>query len=408
MGWSKLGNQNKKWWLSKPCIVATHTKPDEDVIVSVTLLKLSGAKIKGYWFRGEGDESLPPQINFRDIVWIDRGRQVFDHHGIKGKTSAQIVAEELEIANEKWLRPILAHVQRADLEGRSEPMDLNEMTKAIARECSDDSMIMELGIRIATALVEFHRNNLKRNNQKASEILKESFGEKMPERIRHYYQLLQNPNFNRVCDFAELATVDPELAKEVLKFVSADIQKYERAKEELEKAQKIRVGRYLIIVGTSNNPKFNVAARAAEAAIVIQQNTDKHVQIFFNNKVLKPQIIEEISEDLIEALRLREISLDPSRKLPVRKSDLRSVGKIPEVPEWYWFKGERGGCLLLNGSLTSPDVPPTKIPLEEIAEIVNDALRTHLEQMGRGTARRGAPPQKPRREGFGDKALGHQ
>jgi len=111
----------------------------------------------------------------------------------------------------------------------------------------------------------------------------------MPKRVRHYYQLLQNPNFHRVCDFAELATVDPEVAREVLKFIAADIQKYEKAKEEIKKAKRVMVGRYLIIAGESDNPKFNVRARESGAAIVIQRNKSGHVQIFFNHKNLNTQ-----------------------------------------------------------------------------------------------------------------------
>jgi hypothetical protein len=353
---------------------------------------------------------LPPQINFRDIVWIDRGRQVFDHHGIKGKTSTQIVAEELGIADQKWLRPILAHVQRADLEGRSDPMDLNDMLKSIARELNDDLKIMELGIEIATAILIFHREEMKRDNARAAQIVKEEFGDekKMPERIRHYYQLLQNPNFARVCDFGELATMNSGLAKEVLKFLVADIEKYQKAMEEVKIAKKIEISkRYFIIVGESNNPKFNVAARQTGAAIVIQRNTTGHTQVYFNNKILGTQV-EKIAEDLIEALRLREILLDPSKKLPWIKSSLRSTGKIEEVPEWYFFKGEKGGCLILNGSLTAPEIPVTRISVEEITEFTVNIFKNALEEMGRGTARRGAPPQKPRREGFGDKALSHQ
>jgi hypothetical protein len=404
-----LGNQNKKWWLlKKEWIVATHTKPDEDTIVSVALLKWVGVRIKGYWFLKEGDTTLPPQFQFENVLWVDRGRRVFDHHGIEGKTSVLIVSEELGINNEKWIQPIIRHVHRSDLEGRSEPMDLNDMIKSIARELNNDEEIMKLGVEIATAIIDFHQKNMKRNNRKATMIIKEFFEEKMPERVRHYYELLQNPNFARPCDFAELATMNSGLAKEVLKFLVADIEKYQRAMEEIKTAKKIEISKgYFIIVGESDNPKFNVAARQIGAAIVIQKNTDGHVQIFFNNKILGAKV-EKIAKDLVECLRLREISLDSSKRVPQIKSSLRSTGRIEEVPEWYFFKGEKGGCLLLNGSLTSPDVPPTKIPLEEIAEIVNDALRTHLEQMGRGTARRGAPPQKPRREGFGDKALSHQ
>lgn len=369
--------EKNKWWLKKPCIIATHVKPDEDVIVAVALLKMAGVKIEGYWFRGEGDEALPPQFQFKNILWVDRGRQVFDHHGIAGKTSAQLVAEELGIADEKWLRPILAHVRRADLEGRSEPMDLNDMLKAIARELDDDLKIMELEVRIATAIIEFHRGNMKRDNEKAAMIIKEFFGDEtgMPGRIRRYYQLLQNPKFVRPCDFAELATANPELAKEVLKFIKADIIKYQIAEEEVNKAQKIKVGSYFIFAGRSDNPKFNVRCREKGAAIVIQRNSDGHVQIFFNNKILTPQLIENITEDLIEILRLREISLDPSRRLVIRKNELRTAERVGEIPEWYLFKGERGGRLILNGSLTAPNVPPTKIPFEEIVEFATDVLQ---------------------------------
>jgi len=344
---------------------------------------MAGAKIVGYWFRGEGDEALPPQLQFKNVIWIDRGHRVFDHHGIQGKTSVSIVAEELGIINEKWIRPILNHVHRSDLEGRSEPMDLNDTLKAIAREINDDLKIMEFGVKIATAIIEFHRQSMRRDNKKAAEVIKEFFGDetKMPERIGHYYQLLQNPNFTRPLDFAELATVNAELAKQTLQYIAADIRKYQEAEADVRKAKKIRVGRYFIFAGESDNPKFNVKCREKGAALIIQRNSDGHVQIFFNNKILGTQVTE-IAEDLIGALRLRE-NPDLSKKLPRIKSILRSTGKIEEVPEWYFFKGEKGGCLLLNGSLTSPDVPPTKIPLEEISEFASDILRSHLQKIGR-------------------------
>jgi hypothetical protein len=391
-----LGTQNKKGWLlKKEWVVATHTKPDEDAIVSVALLKWVGVRIRGYWFHKEGDTTLPQQLQFENVLWVDRGHRVFDHHGIKGKTSILLVTEELGINNEKWVQPILRHVQRADLEGRSEPLDLNDMIKAISRELNDDLKIMELGMEIATSILIFHKEEMKRNNAKAAMIIREFFGDemKMPERVRHYFELLQNPEFARPCDFTELATVKPELAREVLKFIVADIEKYRRAEEEVKKTKKVPVlGKYFIVIGESDNPKFNVKAREAGAAIVIQRNSDHHVQIFFNNKILSPSLREKIAEDLVEYLRLREISLDPSKKLPRIKSSLRSIGKIEEVPEWYFFKGEKGGCLILNGSLTSPEVPVTRIPIEEIAESAVDVLKNALEQMGRGTARRGAPP----------------
>jgi hypothetical protein len=38
----------------------------------------------------------------------------------------------------KWMKPIIGHVHRSDLQGRSEPFDLGDMTKAISRELNDD------------------------------------------------------------------------------------------------------------------------------------------------------------------------------------------------------------------------------------------------------------------------------
>jgi len=54
---------------------------------------------------------------------------------------------------------------------------------------------------------------------------------------------------------------------------------------------------------------------------------------------------------------------------------LKKPGKIEKVPEWHMFVGEKGGRLILNGSLTAPDVPTTRIPLEEIVEFVVDVLK---------------------------------
>jgi hypothetical protein len=225
---------------------------------------------------------------------------------------------------------------------------------------------------------------MRRDNAKAAQIIKEKFEDeaKMPEKIRRYYQLLKDPSFDRTCDFAELATVNPKLAREVLKFIVADVERYRKANEEVKLAEKIVIlKRYIIIAGESDNPKFNVAARKTGAAIVIQKNKNGHVQIFFNNKILPRQVIEITSENLIEVLRLREISLDPPRKLTrmLKKDELRTAERIPEVPEWYFFKGEKGGRLILNGSLTAPDVPVTKIPLEEIVELTVDSLKSALE-----------------------------
>lgn len=366
--------------------VTTHTRPDEDAIVSVALLRYAGVKITSYWFYKEGDESLPPQWQFKNILWIDRGRRDLDHHGIPAKTSAQIVAEELGL-EEEWIQPILRHVKRVDLEGRSEPFDLADITKAISRNKTSDQEIIEEGVRIAEALMIFHEKSLQRDNAFVAGIIKD-VAEKIPK-VRRYLQLLSNPKFQRSCDLVEILCGEKELhgeesaknlGKRILNYIAADIDKYEKAKEEVRAAEKIVVNirrKLFIVAGESNNPKFNTAAREIGAAMVIQKNSQGQVQIFFNNQVLRPEIIARVSEDLIEILRVKEILLDPTKKIPQNRATLRQPGKIPEVPQWYFLVGERGGRLILNGSLTSPEVPRSKIPFNEIIEFAADVLRHH-------------------------------
>lgn len=387
----------------KRVIVATHTRPDEDVIISVALLRHAGVNIIDYWFRKEGDESLPPQLQFENILWVDRGRRVFDHHGIKGETSASMVAKELGI-EKKWLQPILNHVKRADLEGRSEPMDINHILKAISREINNDEEIMKIGLEIASALICFHEKSLLRDNAFVATIISDYFAEKeMPERIKRYCQLLLlHSKFQRSCDFVEILCGKRELENEnnarefgkmILNYIVKDIERYKEAEEEVRAAKKIVVSlpyRWLIVAGESDNAKFNVAARELGAAVVIQRNKDGHVQIYFNNKILSPQMIAAISEDLIEIIRMREISLGSNQKIPI-KSTLRNPGKITEVPEWYLFAGEKGGRLILNGSLTAPDIPVTKINFDEIVGFACEVLKHYANHLGHGAARGGSP-----------------
>ncbi len=52
-------------------------------------------------------------------------------------------------------------------------------------------------------------------------------------------------------------------------------------------------------------------------------------------------------------------------------------GTIPEIPEWYY---DKPAARILNGALSAPNVPVTKIPLEEIVKLVQRELNKNFKK----------------------------
>jgi len=363
--------------------IGTHTRPDVDAIFAIALLKQK-YRIDEIHFTKEGDVAFLPQILFRNMKWVDRGRRDYDHHGKVGtSTSTELVAREIGLDKEKWIQPILSFVEKVDLEGKSLPFDMNDILKSIVRESKvSDEKIMEIGLKIANALITFHKEGLRRNNTFALEVIKEfliPIGKEIPERFKKYMEDLQNSKFQRTCDFCEIIIGVKKLqgkeravefGKLLLSFLYKDFERFQEATEEVKKAQIIKVGRYTLVAGISDNPKFNPAARKIlKADVIIQKNSSGHVQIYFNYQTLKNA--KEIAKEIIKWLRILECH---TQKRVIPKRDLKQAERIEEIPEWYLFMPK--GCpLILNGSLTAPEVPVTKIPFEQIIATVEITLR---------------------------------
>ncbi len=122
-----------------------------------------------------------------------------------------------------------------------------------------------------------------------------------------------------------------------------------------------RKGKALKIVsGQTDNKEFSRACRDQGAAVVVQQNSSGNVQIF-TNKRTRVKIFNVVAEIRREELEAKdEVST-------VSPADMIREGKIEGVPEWYYHEE---GQMLLNGSLSCQDVPPTKIPFDVIVDIV--------------------------------------
>jgi hypothetical protein len=371
----------------KPAI-GTHTRPDLDVVASVWMFKEYGdekMKKAALWFLKGGDEELN-QIT--GIVLIDRGRGKFDHHGrtnTTGETSASLVAKKLGIVDEKSIQQLLALVQRSDLQGISEPFDASDLIKCLQRNNRiSDEEIIEIGVRIIQDTIEFRKNALPRDNQWLREIIFDFLKEKMlvPPKFQRYLELLANPKFERPFDLVEIAVVEKmrsekeaeDFVKKLLEIEYKDSAEYLEALGIVKNAWKKKVNSLIICAAITDNSKFNPAARAKGAAVIVQRNSDGHNQIYFDSQKVNEQIVNSI----ISMVRLEEC-LVRKRKIP--KRDLRKPGRIEEIPEWYYYvapiiigKKKKPGRFILNGSLTAPDVPPSKISWETLLYIVECAI----------------------------------
>ena len=368
-------------------IVGTHTRPDLDAIASIWLWQNYGderaKKSMVAVFLTEGDRALiTPQL--MGVTLFDRGKGEFDHHRNNqiAETTASIVARKLGVAENPEIKRLLGKVQRSDLQGESLPFDASDLIKCMQRlEEITDQEIIELGTRIIKDGVELSKKKLKRNNLSLQQIIREFLASKeiIPPKFQDYLEKLNNPGFERPFDLAEILAVEGESAKDfllkLLEYEYRDSLNYLKALEEVRKAWKTKIKGVVIVADFSDNPRFKDAARNDQKALItIQRRSNGQTGIYFDTE----RIDDALIETLISMIRLEECLI---QHRPIPKADLRKPEWIEGIPEWYYYKAPRipnrkkkPGRFLLNGSLTAPDVPPSKIPMETLRELAQKAI----------------------------------
>ncbi|MBP9869864.1 hypothetical protein KBC59_04905 [Patescibacteria group bacterium] len=98
------------------------------------------------------------------------------------------------------------------------------------------------------------------------------------------------------------------------------------------------------------------------ADIFVQQRSNGQVQIFTNKRNREFTNLP----DIVKMIRLKE-QRAKNTVLTTGFTDLGAEGTVAGAEEWYYHLP---GGSLLNGSLTSPNTPPTKLPLEVILKII--------------------------------------
>ena len=372
--------------------VELHPRIDIDIVATITLMILYGmmklSQVVLAFLRG-GDEYVGlSNIVFKNesIVFIDRGRRDLDHHGEGNEeTSTSKVAKKLGITDNKTIQVLIGLVRRADLQGQSLPFDASDIIKSLQRRDDlEDRDRLEIGVRAIKAGIRFREQEIERDNSWGKAVITEFLsGKEVPPKFEQYLGRLKNPRFERPFDLVEIMGGEKlqhdketaeEFAKYLLDYIYQDTMMYLEAQDEVKKAKRISVNEKLIIAGITNNPKFNVAARSARAIIIVQKSPTG-IQIFFDTK----RVDDKLTDSLVSMLRLEECLIQ-KRKVP--ETDLRKAGKIEGIPEWHYEKfpqiGKKpAGRLILNGSLTAPDVPKTHIPWETIIYITVSAAKFH-------------------------------
>lgn len=145
------------------------------------------------------------------------------------------------------------------------------------------------------------------------------------------------------------------------------------AKADLAKAEihDLMVGQKpcrLVVLKTDNSASASLARVAKPkglgAAVVLTQRSSGHVQIFCDKQNWQ-------LEDVACLLRAGERS-SKGLEEPLAPELLVGEGKVEGAEEWHY---QRAGQMLLNGSLSHPDVPVTQLSLPTIVSAVILGLR---------------------------------
>jgi len=148
-------------------------------------------------------------------------------------------------------------------------------------------------------------------------------------------------------------------------------QFFRKAKEEFEskaktqwvKTSKGKVKMVTVVSDLPETVKYALSISGGQAGVVIIQNTSGNVQIFTSKR---------FGLKLSELARIIRIEEQKAKgKILIRDWKKLESEEVEEIKEWFYFqKGE----MLLNGSLTAPDVPPTRLSLKKIEELVKIGL----------------------------------
>jgi hypothetical protein len=278
----------------------------------------------------------------------------------KGDCCLTLVAKALGVIDKPEFKKVIKNVQLNDNKGRQNPRYLGPVLKNLHRQFSDlDSQVDNVNWAMQGLMVKgFDSENGDFTINRIYGAAKELIAEKKIDT-------------DAIEPEAWLQRGEGGIQDHQLKFEQAQAEWREKfnSGDFLQKIAKHQNGSgqityKKIIALYSDQARMSVAIRnhlGPEVAIIIQKKSTGHVIVSANQKFIK-NLEEEIAIIRYEEqLRKGEITISDWQTL-------RSQGMVPGIEEWYH---DTDLTMLYNSSLTHPNVPPTKLSLEKILELVH-------------------------------------
>jgi hypothetical protein len=307
--------------------IVTHERPHLDEIVAIWLLRrfgetrfpgVSRARVSYATVVRGGPDAMESEA--RGILMLGIGGGRFDEHPTldqERKTEeccATLVAREVGVLDDPSLQKILKFVKSRDLEGNSTPFDLSYMVKLLYRHFPDN-----------------------------------------PEKVIEWTLVGIEAKYEEQQDFFTVAR--------------QEFEGKARVDEILVGTRKVRIA--TVESDSESVSKYARSEFGGHAGIVIQKRAAGNVSILVNKQMGLDM------RDVVRMIRLAERQAKnrgpEGKEAKERVSDeecemLAAEGVVRGAEEWFFH--ERGQ-MLLNGSLTATGVPPTRLTLDQVREIVS-------------------------------------
>jgi len=364
-----------------------------------------------------GNESKKPRI-----VFGARGGWADEHGKGDGISSLSLVVERYGLSKNKGLGPIVDYANRADGRPNDPPFALARLIKDLHSFGAPLEEVRAINHRWFTSLYDWfmgvvvHTSSTITFKQILFDWYLEGFGSKLEsEPSCSFGDILQAVNSQKELtkrQFGEVREIeffvdhvlpqtgptpfnvagivdcmkvegiaDRQIIADVRYILNAKVwvqQQFMSAEAEFRK--QAQAGAYLndcplrVVAIRSDNEQMNRAARSvdSELAVIVQLRSTGHVQIFSNHIKCRRDL-----RPIFARLRDMEYRRCGNRGY-LSRDQLCSGGTLPEVRAWFGF--EKFGAIIgiFNSSLTTTDVPPTRLTMSEILWCVREGLKaTH-------------------------------
>jgi hypothetical protein len=359
--------------------IITHNRPHADELVALMLLKkfpqgeekFSGVSTAEVSFLTTGE--LPngqTAKDFPDTVFLGCGGGDFDEHATsqKGRTEgeccATLVAKYLGINMDPALQKILTFIKSEDLKGSVVKNELPTIIKLLHSFYKDE--YFKISKWVEDAYYAIYNNELDKWNSIKEEsnrelVWKEMKGKWQRPTLENILELLKGNDYKDIIWWEKF--VNDAIDYQKSRFIEAQDEFKNKAvisDMQTKGGQMIRV-----CFVNSDNEEMNKYARSIGMHVVLQINsrgnclimTDRKKKIDLSYSFVLIRMAEQYYRD---GIKMKDQNI------------LSKEGFVDGIPYWYLFKTKEMG---FNGSLTTTDVEPTKIPHNKLFELLKEGLK---------------------------------